>query len=235
MLRESGNVDMAKKEEFYGFLERGTGIPVGLLVEEGPRIGDRRVELAPQDRGNRMYFRAPDLETLRDVLESETHPVDASETRPALGEFDAEDLVPARISITVDIERVSLKAAPPAINAVHSRAVPLAVVRQWVPELAGRLPEASALKLVLGRPEDADVDLVEAIGGSIVLSSGYPRKSVLIAAVPVEERHREMADVGDATVVIVCSAEPDLALPDLASLVEASQTCWDRQTSGPKP
>lgn len=224
-----------RTEGFHGFYEVRTGLPVGLLVEVLDN-GAAVATLAPQDRANRMHYRAPDLDTLRDVLakdrgRSET----TSETLPGWGPYEPADLVPARFAISTEFEPVDLRQASPTIRIETERAVPAAVVRQWIPELKGILPEGSAFNLVLGQADVEGSDLVERIGNRVVLDgSRMVSKVALVAAVPVEERHREMADIRAADVLLICLPPAQLVALDARAVKAACLECWDR-SAAPAP
>lgn len=216
-----------KVEGFHGFYEARTGLPVGLLVETGGD-GGTVVTLAPQDRANRMHYRGADIDALRDVLAEDREGWRTSESLPGWGPYRPDDLVPARFEISVRFDAVDLKGAAPIVSVARERKVPAAVVRQWSPELREALPRESAFALVAARADGAGAELVDRIGGKVILDgSSLLRKVVLVAALPVEERHREMGDVGLADAILVCLSHDGTVPLDAPSLKAACRERWD--------
>ena len=228
--------DMGKRVDgFLGFQEARTGLPVGLLVEARGDHG-MSYSLAPQDRATRMHYKADDLETLRSVLAEDRDGWQTSERLPGWGSYAPDELLPVRFEIVTSFAPVDLRGAAPIVRVRSRRDVPRGVVRQWAPEVAGALPDEPAFVLALGNSEEGEA-LVDRIGGKVILEGGsLMRKSTLVAALPLEERHSEMAETGRADCILVCLPDLREAALDVPGLKAACRACWDRvPAAGPTP
>jgi hypothetical protein len=174
---------------YYGLRDKHTGQAV--RIEKAPTPYPHASEFRLSDDPEAPEFEVPSAEALALVLLDNPHSHSSTAESPNWGPFEAEQLQPQKVTVTVQHEDVEL--APLAVaHTVHVRDIPYLVARRYAGGDFKPLPDMPRLTAWLVRLSDGQsIESVRAdwVGKPVRSAGDHSARRHVYAVAPVPEEY----------------------------------------------